>query len=209
MNINFLNIAYISLRKDQNMWRSSKKVLNDTKMDSFKTLNNVFTEVELATLEKLLKETREWMGGKKEEQSKLAENQDPAFVIVEIKEKTTAVEREVKYLLNKMYAAKLKAEQEKLEKTRQEQKLKDEAEKAEKAKKDADKKEGADKTPAEADGKVEEPTPAADSSMNEGEKSVKEGDESEKKPKEEGAESEKKVEEKNEKTEENHFTEEL
>ncbi|KAH7732346.1 hypoxia up-regulated protein 1 precursor [Aphelenchoides avenae] len=81
-------------------------------MNLLKNVSSLFTESELKTLEKVVTETQEWFDKKTEEQAKLADNVDPVFTTTELKDKTTAVEREVKYLITKMYTAKMKAEQE-------------------------------------------------------------------------------------------------
>ncbi|VDP12457.1 unnamed protein product [Onchocerca flexuosa] len=68
----------------------------------------VFTKVEINTLSKLLDETKDWLAEKMELQNKLKPTDPPAFAVSEGKEKLMSLDREVKYLLNKMKFAKPK-----------------------------------------------------------------------------------------------------
>uniref|UniRef100_A0A915PYM9 Hypoxia up-regulated protein 1 n=1 Tax=Setaria digitata TaxID=48799 RepID=A0A915PYM9_9BILA len=72
----------------------------------------VFTEVEINTLRKLLDETKDWLTQKMELQTKLKPTDSPAFSVSEGKEKLMSLDREVKYLLNKMKFAKPKVKKE-------------------------------------------------------------------------------------------------
>ncbi|VDK63329.1 unnamed protein product [Onchocerca ochengi] len=77
----------------------------------------VFTKVEINTLSKLLDETKDWLAEKMELQNKLKPTDPPAFAVSEGKEKLMSLDREVKYLLNKMKFAKPKVKKE--EKTKE------------------------------------------------------------------------------------------
>lgn len=61
----------------------------------------VFTEVELNTLEKLIKETEEWLLKMEKEQSEQKLSETPKLSIKSISEKINILDREVKYLVNK------------------------------------------------------------------------------------------------------------
>nr|CRZ25909.1 Bm5992 [Brugia malayi] len=77
----------------------------------------VFTEVEINTLTKLLDETKDWLTTKMELQNTLKPTDQPALSVSEGKEKLMSLDREVKYLLSKMKFAKPKVRKE--EKTKQ------------------------------------------------------------------------------------------
>ncbi|KAK6110386.1 Hsp70 family protein [Brugia pahangi] len=77
----------------------------------------VFTEVEINTLTKLLDETKDWLTTKMELQNTLKPTDQPALSVSEGKEKLMSLDREVKYLLNKMKFAKPRVRKE--EKTKQ------------------------------------------------------------------------------------------
>ncbi|KAL3982116.1 Hsp70 family protein [Acanthocheilonema viteae] len=77
----------------------------------------VFTEIEINTLSKLLDGTKNWLTAKMELQSKLKPTDSPALPVTEGKEKLMSLDREVKYLLNKMKFAKPKVKTE--EKTKE------------------------------------------------------------------------------------------
>ncbi|VDK76001.1 unnamed protein product [Litomosoides sigmodontis] len=81
------------------------------------TETEVFTEVEVNTLSKLLDETKDWLTAKMELQNKLKPTDLPALPVSEGKEKLMSLDREVKYLLNKMKFAKPKLKKE--EKTKE------------------------------------------------------------------------------------------
>ena len=65
------------------------------------TDDQVFTEVELQTLKKLIDDTKTWMDTSVEEQNKLPKSQAPKLTVKSVVEKIGALDREVKYLLNK------------------------------------------------------------------------------------------------------------
>ncbi|KAM3726346.1 Hypoxia up-regulated protein [Dirofilaria immitis] len=78
---------------------------------------DVFTEVEINTLNKLLDETKDWLAERIELQNKLKPTDPPALAVSEGKEKLRSLDREVKYLLNKMKFAKPRVDKE--EKTKE------------------------------------------------------------------------------------------
>ncbi|KAK3912914.1 Hypoxia up-regulated protein 1 [Frankliniella fusca] len=61
----------------------------------------VFTEIELNTLEKQIKETEEWLIKMEKEQAEQKRSEAPKMSIKSISEKITNLDREVKYLVNK------------------------------------------------------------------------------------------------------------
>ncbi|KAL8594265.1 hypothetical protein ACOMHN_044209 [Nucella lapillus] len=61
----------------------------------------IFTPVELATLEKLVNETTAWRDEAVKEQAKLADHQNPSLRVEAIGARIYALEREMKYLINK------------------------------------------------------------------------------------------------------------
>lgn len=63
--------------------------------------DQIFTEVEINTLEKLINETEQWKNHSMKEQENTPFNENPKLTIKSIAEKIAALDREVKYLLNK------------------------------------------------------------------------------------------------------------
>ena len=63
--------------------------------------DQIFTDVELTTLNKLIVETKTWMITSEEDQDKLAKNETPKLTLKSIAEKIALLDREVKYMLNK------------------------------------------------------------------------------------------------------------
>ncbi|VDK42593.1 unnamed protein product [Anisakis simplex] len=80
------------------------------KMSENLTAANVFSEVEITTLNKAFNETKIWWNEKNATQLKLKPNEQPAYTVQEVVEKMRNLDREVKYLLNKMKFAKPKTE---------------------------------------------------------------------------------------------------
>ncbi|CAG7836274.1 unnamed protein product [Allacma fusca] len=87
----------------QGFLESSKNVPED---------QQYFTEVEVTTLDKLLTETLEWRDKKLKEQEKTPLTQAPALTVRMIAEKLDALDREVKYMVNKARVNKLKKQRE-------------------------------------------------------------------------------------------------
>ncbi|XP_041030297.1 hypoxia up-regulated protein 1 isoform X2 [Carcharodon carcharias] len=75
--------------------------------------DQIFTEVELNTLEKVITETTTWKNETVKEQNKLPSTQKPILLSKEIEAKLALLDREVKYLLNKAKFAKPKPRKEK------------------------------------------------------------------------------------------------
>ncbi|XP_071440991.1 hypoxia up-regulated protein 1, partial [Hetaerina americana] len=65
-------------------------------------LSGAITQVELDTLGKLIADTKDWRSKMEEEQSKLSLSVAPKLTIKAIGEKMAALDREVKYLINKL-----------------------------------------------------------------------------------------------------------
>lgn len=76
-------------------------------LDSIKNLSSVeiedkvFTDVEIEILEKLINETEEWKESMVKEQSAIPDYEKPKLVVEDIAFKMQALDREVKYLINK------------------------------------------------------------------------------------------------------------
>lgn len=74
-------------------------------LDGMKNLtgeDKPFTEVEYTTLEKLIATTKEWNSTMHEEQKKVALHEKPKILVEDIARKISDLDREVKYLLNKL-----------------------------------------------------------------------------------------------------------
>ncbi|XP_047521461.1 hypoxia up-regulated protein 1 isoform X1 [Pieris napi] len=63
---------------------------------------DVFTDVEISLLEKKIEETKSWVDKSVAEQNALKKNEDIKLTVESIREKITNLDREVKYLLNKL-----------------------------------------------------------------------------------------------------------
>ncbi|NXE56821.1 HYOU1 protein, partial [Casuarius casuarius] len=75
--------------------------------------DQIFTEVELSTLEKAINETTVWKNETVAEQNKLSPAEKPVLLSKDIELKIAALDREVQYLLNKAKFAKPKPRKEK------------------------------------------------------------------------------------------------
>ncbi|XP_074833041.1 hypoxia up-regulated protein 1 [Carettochelys insculpta] len=75
--------------------------------------DQIFTEVELSTLEKAINETVTWKNETLAEQNKLSPTEKPALLSKDIELKIAALDREVQYLLNKAKFAKPRPKKEK------------------------------------------------------------------------------------------------
>lgn len=88
----------------RNMLNSSKEFLKMSK-NFTKEANedkDVFTQVEIEVLEKKIEETEEWLNKSIKEQEQLKKHEDIKLTVGGIREKMSNLDREVKYLLNKM-----------------------------------------------------------------------------------------------------------
>ncbi|NXJ99623.1 HYOU1 protein, partial [Corythaixoides concolor] len=74
--------------------------------------DQIFTEVELSTLEKAINETTVWKNETLAEQNKLSPSEKPLLLSKDIELKIAALDREVQYLLNKAKFAKPKPKKE-------------------------------------------------------------------------------------------------
>ncbi|XP_075298551.1 hypoxia up-regulated protein 1 [Opisthocomus hoazin] len=74
--------------------------------------DQIFTEVELSTLEKVINETTIWKNETLAEQNKLSPTEKPILLSKDIELKIAALDREVQYLLNKAKFAKPKPKKE-------------------------------------------------------------------------------------------------
>ncbi|XP_068023954.1 hypoxia up-regulated protein 1 isoform X2 [Melanerpes formicivorus] len=75
--------------------------------------DQIFTEVELSTLEKAINETMVWKNETLAEQNKLSPTEKPVLLSKDVELKIAALDREVQYLLNKAKFAKPKPRKEK------------------------------------------------------------------------------------------------
>ncbi|XP_064424847.1 hypoxia up-regulated protein 1 [Latimeria chalumnae] len=75
--------------------------------------DQIFTEVELSTMEKVINETAAWKNETVAEQKKLSPADKPVLLSKDIESKLAALDREVKYLLNKAKFAKPKPKKDK------------------------------------------------------------------------------------------------
>ncbi|KAK9696278.1 Hsp70 protein [Popillia japonica] len=82
---------------------------------------DIFTDVEIETLEKIIRETEEWRDKETEEQNKIQKHEPVKLTVKMISEKMAALDREVKYLVNKIKFWKPK----KTEKSKEEKKTDD------------------------------------------------------------------------------------
>lgn len=88
----------------RNMLNSSQEFLKMAK--NYTKDNNsekdIFTDVEIGVLEKRIVETETWLEKSIKEQNALKKNEDVKLTIDSIREKMSGLDREVKYLINKM-----------------------------------------------------------------------------------------------------------
>lgn len=63
---------------------------------------DVFTQVEIDTLTRVIAETAEWMDTEQGEQNKLARNEQVRLTVKDLTDKMALLDREVKYLVNKL-----------------------------------------------------------------------------------------------------------
>ncbi|XP_030379485.1 hypoxia up-regulated protein 1 [Scaptodrosophila lebanonensis] len=83
---------------------------------------DVFTQVEIDTLIKVISETNEWVETEKAAQNKLKRNAEVRLTVKDITEKMALLDREVKYLVNKIKIWKPKAKPADKEKTKETEK---------------------------------------------------------------------------------------
>ncbi|XP_050731958.1 hypoxia up-regulated protein 1-like [Eriocheir sinensis] len=151
--------------------------------------HQLFTDVELTTLDSLIVDTQKWMEEKMELQEARALHEDPKLTLSDVAEKWTAMDREIKYLINKAKIVKAKKDREAAEAKIKAEK---EAKEAEKKKKNTTAEEKKKKNGGEEEEKKEEEVVGGDEIKNKEEKEAKEegGEEEKKKKKEEEEEEE-------------------
>ncbi|XP_059619437.1 hypoxia up-regulated protein 1 [Phlebotomus argentipes] len=89
---------------------------------------DVFTAVEIETLEKAIRETAEWRQAEEQEQKKLARNDAIRLTVKSIADKMALLDREVKYLVNKLKIWKPKLKEKKAKSNETEKKESEEEE---------------------------------------------------------------------------------
>lgn len=117
----------------------------------------LFTDVEMTTMDKLIIDTQKWLEEKEELQEKTPLSETPKLLIAEIAEKMSSLDREIKYLVNKGKIVKAKKDREAAEAKAKAEKEAKEAEKEKAKKKNATGGEGEEK--AGGDDKEEKTEP--------------------------------------------------
>lgn len=144
--------------------------------------HQLFTEVEMTTLDDLIVSTQKWLEDKMEQQEALPLHEDPKLTLSDIAEKWSALDREIKYLINKAKIAKVKKDKEAAEAKAKAEKEKEEKKKKKDEEKTGKKKKNATTTQEEEEKKKEEEEVEV---KEEGEKDQKLKEEEEKKMEEE------------------------
>ncbi|XP_034832599.1 hypoxia up-regulated protein 1 [Maniola hyperantus] len=85
------------LNSSQEFLKMAKNFTKEANSDK-----DVFTEIEITVLEVKIEETKNWLEESIKEQNALKKNEDIKLTVDSIREKMAALDREVKYLLNKM-----------------------------------------------------------------------------------------------------------
>lgn len=85
------------LNSSQEFLKMAKNFTKEANADK-----DVFTEVEITVLDAKIEETKTWLEETMKEQNALKKNDDIKLTVDSIREKMQALDREVKYLLNKM-----------------------------------------------------------------------------------------------------------
>uniref|UniRef100_A0A1I7US88 Hypoxia up-regulated protein 1 n=1 Tax=Caenorhabditis tropicalis TaxID=1561998 RepID=A0A1I7US88_9PELO len=97
-------------------------------LTQFEEGNKTFTDTELDVLTKLIEKITEWWNEKKELFEKQAKNEDPVVKASEVAEKARDLEREVRYLVNKLkIASSKKSKESEKKKAKKEKKTTEEA----------------------------------------------------------------------------------
>ncbi|KAK8372454.1 hypothetical protein O3P69_012016 [Scylla paramamosain] len=145
--------------------------------------HQLFTDIELATLEELINETQKWLDEKTELQKSIPAHEDPKLTLSDIADKWSALDREIKYLINKAKIAKVKKEKEAAEEKAREEKKKEEEKKKKKTTGKKKKNETNAKEEEEEEGKGK--TAGEEAARAENEKKTEEKEEEEVKKKRE------------------------
>ncbi|CAK1543227.1 unnamed protein product [Leptosia nina] len=85
------------LNNSQEFLKMAKNYTKEVSAD-----RDVFTDVEISILEKKIEETQTWLDKSVREQNSLKKNEDIKLTVESIREKISNLDREVKYLLNKL-----------------------------------------------------------------------------------------------------------
>lgn len=92
----------------------------------------LFTDIEMTTMDKLIIDTRKWLEDKEQLQENTQLSEDPKLTLADIGEKWSALDREIKYLINKAKITKAKKDREAAEAKAKAEKEAKEAEKSKK-----------------------------------------------------------------------------
>ncbi|VDI13919.1 Hypothetical predicted protein [Mytilus galloprovincialis] len=90
-----------ALKALTDMLNHTKYFLKSVKNFTVVEEDRIFTEVEITTLEKLITDTKKWRDDMIEEQKKTPDSEKPKLLVEDIALKLQALDREVKYLINK------------------------------------------------------------------------------------------------------------
>lgn len=85
------------LNSSKEFLKAAKNMTKDVNADK-----DIFTDVEIETLETKIADTEYWVDKSLEEQNKMKKNEEVKMTIDSIREKMGGLDREVKYLVNKM-----------------------------------------------------------------------------------------------------------
>ncbi|KAK5643342.1 hypothetical protein RI129_007187 [Pyrocoelia pectoralis] len=108
-----INALKSMLNGSNHFLASAKNLTKETNPDK-----DIFTEVEITTLQRVINETQEWMDKKIAEQDQIKKSDPVKLTVRMLSEKMALLDREVKYLLNKLKIWKPK----KIEKPKEENK---------------------------------------------------------------------------------------
>lgn len=92
-----LNALHSMLNHSTHFLESAKNLTKSTNVEK-----DVFTDTEVESLQKLIKETEDWRDKQIEEQNKLKNHEPIKLTVRSLTDKMAALDREVKYLVNKI-----------------------------------------------------------------------------------------------------------
>lgn len=118
---------------------------------------DVFTQVEIDTLERVIKETIEWEQTEVSEQEKMARNEPVRLTVKDITDKMALLDREVKYLVNKLKLWRPKVKPTPPPKVEKDS-SKQEEQKTEEQQTTGDAEQVIEETPQQSEGEQEEPS---------------------------------------------------
>ncbi|CAC5426298.1 HYOU1 [Mytilus coruscus] len=90
-----------ALKALKDMLNHTKYFLKSVKNFTVVEEDRIFTDVEITTLEKLITDTKKWRDDMVEEQKKTPDSEKPKLLVEDVALKLQALDREVKYLINK------------------------------------------------------------------------------------------------------------